>query len=177
MPNPDSTVPGVNTGAIGVLGLFVGVIVIILFNYQYISFFSAILYFALPLFIYALMFVVIYISKPGVTAGNAFISALPTVGTTYIALFISYISYLRIPIASVVAPLFVGSPPAEEQATQQGGRRKQIKRGGGCGCSTPSYSLEEVELQYPSVKGISYAFYLFFAIYIGGISGLSLPSV
>ena len=181
MSNPDSTETSPNTGGIVTLGLFVAILVIILFNFQNVPFFSAILYGALPLIIYVLMFVVLYISKPGATAGNAFLSALPTVGTTYLALFISYISYLRIPIASVFAPLFldtsaniVHAPPMEPSA-QKGGGRKQVKRGGAC-CS-PSYSLEGVELQFPSIKGISYGFYLFFAICFGGVAGLATPSV
>ena len=176
MANPDSTGNSSNISGFITLGIFVAILVIILFNYQNTPFFSAILYGALPLLIYVLMFIVMYISKPGVNVGNAFVSAVPTIGTTYLALFISYISFLRIPIASVFAPLFLDtSANIVHQGEQKGGARKNKKHVGGSCCS-PSYSLEGVELQFPSIKGISYGFYLFFAICFGGVSGLAIPS-
>jgi hypothetical protein len=176
MANPDSTGASSNMGGIMTLGFFIAILVIILFNYQHLSFFNGILYGLLPIFIYFLMSFVIYISKSGVTMGNAFMSGLPTIGTTYIALFISYISYFRIPIASVFTPLFLDSSAnivqQPLQSVQKGGAKKQ--KGGSC-CS-PTYSLEGVELQFPSIKGISYGFYLFFAICFGGVSGLNTAS-
>lgn len=173
MANPDSTAASSNMGGIMTLGFFVAILVIILFNYQSVPFFNGILYGLLPIFIYFLMSIVIYISKTGTSMGNAFMSGLPTIGTTYLALFISYISYFRIPIASVFAPLFLDSSANIVQVpAQKGGARKQ--RGGSC-CS-PTYSLEGVELQFPSIKGISYGFYLFFAICFGGVSGLNAAS-
>jgi hypothetical protein len=172
MANPDSTGASSNMSGIMTLGFFIAILVIILFNYQHVSFFNGILYGLLPILIYLLTSFVIYISKTGGTVGNAFVSGLPTIGTTYIALFISYISYFRIPIASVFAPLFLDSSANIVSQPQKGGSKKQ--RGGSC-CS-PTYSLEGVELQFPSVKGISYGFYLFFAICFGGVSGLAVPS-
>ena len=183
MANPDSTEASSNMGGIMTLGFFIAILVIILFNNQHVAFFNGILYGILPIFIYLAMSFVIYISKTGVTMGNAFLSGLPTIGTTYIALFISYISYFRIPIASVFTPLFLDSSAnivsqstqsiQSTQNVQKGGAKKQ--KGGSC-CS-PTYSLEGVELQFPSIKGISYGFYLFFAICFGGVSGLGMPTV
>ena len=178
MANPDSTGTSSNMGGIMTLGFFIAILVIILFNYHHLLFFNGILYGILPIFIYLLMTIVLYISKSGTTIGNEFISALPTVGTTYLALFISYISYFRIPIASVIAPLFLDSSaniihqplPPTTQNVQKGGKRKQK---GGSSCCSPTYSLEGVELQFPSIKGISYGFYLFFAICFGGVLGSS----
>ena len=170
MANPDSTGTSSNISGVITLGFFIAIIVIILFNYQDTSFFNGILYGILPIFIYCLMAVVIYISKSGTSMGHAFLSGLPTIGTTYVALFISYISYFRIPIASVFAPLFLDSSAnIVSQPLQKGGSKKQ--KGGSC-CS-PTYSLEGVEVQFPSIKGISYGFYLFFAICFGGVSGLA----
>jgi len=170
MANPDSTGTSSNISGVMTLGFFIAIIVIILFNYQDTSFFNGILYGILPIFIYVLISIVIYISKTGTSMGNAFLSGLSTIGTTYLALFISYISYFRIPIASVFAPLFLDSSAnIVSQPLQKGGSKKQ--KGGAC-CS-PTYSLEGVELQFPSIKGISYGFYLFFAICFGGVSGLA----
>lgn len=180
MANPDSAGTSSNTGGFITLGFFVAIIVIILFNYQQLPIFNAILYAALPLLIYVLMAMVMYISKSGATAGNAFISAVPTIGTTYIALFISYISYFRIPIASVFAPLFLDTSVnivhQSIQPEQKGGAKRHGRKHSGGACCSPSYSLEGVELQFPSIKGISYGFYLFFAICFGGVSGLAVPA-
>lgn len=226
MSNPDST--GANIGGISILGSFVGFLVVILFNYQHVSAFPILLYVCLPIVIYVLMFVVIYISKKNVDVKNAFLSAVPSIGTTYLALFISYISYFRIPIASVFAPLFLDTAaniiphPISEKAPNapnvpnvpnapmlyaptarvmndiipnepvmrtlnsinRNSRISRISRRGGShkkqsggACCNPTYSLEGVESQYPIVKGLSYAFYLFFAICFGGIFGSSIPNV
>ena len=215
MSNPDST--GANIGGISTLASFVSILVIILFNYQHVSAFPILLYVCLPILIYVLMFVVIYISKKNVDVKNAFLSAVPTIGTTYLGLFISYISYFRIPIASVFAPLFLdkavniiphpisekalsvpnalrapnalrvpgdpGDPGDLKLRTLNSIRNNNSRRGGsykkqsGGSCCSPTYSLQGVETQFPTVKGISYAFYLFFAICFGGIFGSSIPNV
>jgi hypothetical protein len=201
MANPDTTQVSSNMGGIMTLGFFIGIIVIILFNYQDRSFFNGILYALIPILTYILMSIVIYISKTGTPMGKAFVGGLPTIGTTYLALLLCYISYVRLPVASVIAPLFLGSDaniiskPAENtkngaentkkgsenaknssentkkgaENTKKGGSRRQ--KGGSC-CD-PEYSLEGIEAQFPTIKGISYAFYLFFSICFGGVVGLS----
>lgn len=187
MSNPDTT--GANIGGITTLGGFVVILVILLFSYQDTSSFYFILYGGLPIFIYVLMFFVLYISKKNTDVKNALLSAVPTIGTTYLALFISYISYFRIPIASVFAPLFLDSsaniiphsspvriPNSLVPLPQFHGGHKKKKQAGGSCCS-PTYSLDGVEAQFPTIKGISYGFYLFFAICFGGVFGSSMPTI
>ena len=208
MANPDTTQVSSNMGGIMTLGFFIGILVIILFNYQDKSYFNGILYALIPILAYILMSIVIYISKTGTPMGKAFLGGLPTIGTTYVALLLCYISYVRLPVASVIAPLFLRAnanivrKPVEKSQnstensqnskentkkgadnsqnstenkkkdavnSQKGGARRQ--KGGDC-CS-PTYSLEGIEAQFPSIKGISYAFYLFFSICFGGVVGLS----
>jgi hypothetical protein len=203
MSNPDTTETGANIGGIATLGGFVVILVIILFNYHHSPSFYFLLYGGLPIIIYVLMFVVLYISKKNVDVKNAFLSAVPTIGTTYLALFISYISFFRIPVASVFAPMFIGSTanivsqPISESATNvptntksmnapiatlpqvisKGGSYKRSKKQTGGSCCSPTFSLDGVEAQFPTIKGISYAFYLFFAICFGGVFGSSMPTV
>jgi hypothetical protein len=215
MSNPDTTETGANIGGIAILGSFIVILVIILFNYHQSSAFYFLLYGGLPIIIYILMFVVLYISKKKTDVKNAFLSAVPTIGTTYLALFISYISFFRIPVASVFAPIFIGSTanivsqPVSGNATNatnastnasinaksknapnapsassaplpstiKGGSHKRSKKQAGGSCCSPTFSLDGVEAQFPTVKGISYAFYLFFAICFGGVVGSSLPTV
>ena len=200
MSNPDATETGANIGGIATLGGFIVILVIILFNYHHSSSFYFLLYGGLPIIIYLLMFVVLYISKKNVDVKNAFLSAVPTIGTTYLALFISYISFFRIPVASVFAPIFIGStanivsqPVSESaptnvksanaaiatlpQVISKGGSHKRSKKQTGGSCCSPTFSLDGVEAQFPTIKGISYAFYLFFAICFGGVVGSSMPKV
>jgi hypothetical protein len=203
MSNPDTTETGANIGGIAILGGFIVILVIILFNYYQSSAFYFLLYGGLPIIIYILMFVVLYISKKNVNVKNAFLSAVPTIGTTYLALFISYISFFRIPVASVFAPMFIGSTanivsqPVSESATNaptnaksanapiatlpqvisKGGSHKKLKKQTGGSCCSPTFSLDGVEAQFPTIKGMSYAFYLFFAICFGGVVGSSMPTV
>jgi hypothetical protein len=187
MSNPDTT--GANIGGIVTLAGFIAMIVILIFSIcdKDLIFFDFLLYGGLPMLIYVLMFIVLYISKPNTDVKNAVLSAVPTVVTTYLALFISYISYFRIPIASVFAPLFLGSvtdivphapsyiPSVIYPQVLRGGHKKKKQAGGAC-CN-PIYSLHNVEEQFPMIEGISYGFYLFFAICFGGVFGSSMPSV
>jgi len=184
MANPDSTEVSSNMGGIMTLGAFIGIIVIILFNFEDKSYFNGILYGLLPIIIYMLMSLVIYISKTGTPMGKAFLGGLPTFGATYVAFLLCYISYVRLPIASVVAPLFLRSnanivqksEDKSEEKSQKGGARHQkggMRRQRGGDCCSPTYTLEGIEAQFPSIKGIAYAFYLFFAICFGGVVGLS----
>ena len=55
MANPDTTEVSSNMGGIMTLGAFIGIIVIILFNFQDKSYFNGILYGLLPIIIYLLM--------------------------------------------------------------------------------------------------------------------------
>ena len=244
MSNPDTTETGANIGGIAILGSFIVILVIILFNYHQSSAFYFLLYGGLPIIIYILRFVVLYISKKNTDVKNAFLSAVPTIGTTYLALFISYISFFRIPVASVFAPMFIGSTanivsqpvsgnaanaksanaptnassanassanaptnassanaksanaksanaPTNAstnastnaknatlpQVISKGGSHKRSKKQAGGACCSPTFSLDGVEAQFPTIKGISYAFYIFFAICFGGVFGSSMPTV
>ena len=78
MANPDSTSASSNMGGIMTLAFFIGILVIILFNYQTIPLFNAILYGILPIFIYFLMVIVIYISKTGTSIGSCLLYTSPS---------------------------------------------------------------------------------------------------
>jgi hypothetical protein len=199
MSNPDSSVTS-NLSAIATLGGLVVILVIFLFNYQETAYFNYLLYGGLPILVYLLASIMNLLaqqlsSKP-IQAGKAFLGGLPSLVTTYLALLISYISYFRIPIASVFAPLFLDtsvniiaknkSVPITNSATQQlGGMisslhqtifQKQIipkksKKYTGGACCSPSLTLEDIEHNNPFIKGISYSFYIFFAICFGGVFG------
>ena len=199
MSNPDSSVTS-NLSTIVVLGGLVVILVIFLFNYQETPYFNYLLYGGLPILIYLLTSIVNiiaqHLSSKSINASKAFLGGLPSLGTTYLALLISYISYFRIPIASVFAPLFLDtsvnivaknksmstSVPLTKQLggmitslhqtifnKQTKGNKNKKYIGGAC-CS-PSLTLEDIEYNNPFIKGISYGFYIFFAICFGGVFG------
>ena len=178
MSNPDSTVTS-NLSAIVTLGGLVVILIIFLFNFQEKSYFNYLLYGGLPIIIYLLSSIINILSQQ---------------------LLVSYISYFRIPIASVVTPLFldtsvnvVASPiqkavPANTSVPltkQLGGMitslhqtifhkkpvSKKAKKYVGGACCSPSITLEDIEHENPFIKGFSYGFYIFFAICFGGIFG------
>ena len=222
MSNPDSNVTS-NLSAIVSLGGLIVILIIFLFNYQETSYFDYLLYGGLPILIYLLASIMNilaqHLSSKPINVGKAFLGGVPSIVITYVALLISYISYCRIPIASVIVPLFldtsvnvVASPTQKSTlnvtANNQSGVPKQFlpptiasqkrvnlfggmltslhqavpykhtsKKGKkyiGGACCSPTLTLEDIEHDNPFIKGISYAFYIFFAICFGGIFGTSI---
>ena len=117
--------------------------------------FRVILYLGIPVFVYLLTAIVTllvqYSGCGTVHIGDVFLYSLPSMGFSFVSLLVSSFSWLRIPMASVVAPMFL--PPPE-----LGNKEK---------CCGPSMTLETIELQAPMVKGFAYGFYLFFATVFG----------
>lgn len=120
-------------------------------------YFRIVLYLALPLMVYLLTSVVTllvqYSGCGSVRIGDVFLYSIPSAVFTWIALFVSSFSLCRLPMASVIAPLF--APPLPP-----GGEDKEK-------CCAPNLSLETIELQSPMVKGFAYGFYLFFTTVFG----------
>jgi hypothetical protein len=227
MSNPDSSVTS-NLSAIVTLGGLVVILIIFLFNYHTTPYFNYLLYGGLPILIYLLVSIMNilaqYLSSKPINMSKAFLGGVPSIVITYFALLLSYISYARIPIASVIVPLFldtsvnvVANPThkstttananatANNNANNQPGAPKQYlpptiasqkrvnlfggmltslhqatshkqtskkgKKYTGGACCSPTLTLEDIEHDNPFIKGISYAFYIFFAICFGGIFG------
>jgi len=106
-----------------------------------------------------------YMTCQSVDAGRALSGTIPSVGFGAVALFLASRPLCRTPIASVVAPLFLSSPPKK--------------------CCTASMTLEEAETNVTSsgfpigkmIKGLSYGFYLWFAVLFGIVQGTSTAVV
>jgi hypothetical protein len=109
MSNPDSGVAG-NLSAIGILATLAAIIIAFLFTCKGKSYFNYLLYGGFPILIYLLASIINILaqqlSSKSINVGKAFLGGLPTLGTIYLSLLLSYISYVRIPIASAIAPLF-----------------------------------------------------------------------
>lgn len=148
-------------------GIVVFLVSFALFQWEYLwPFFRIVLWLGIPLLIYVVTGVVTLLAQysgcGSVRVGDVFLYSLPGAVFSWAALLLSSFSWLRIPIASAIGPLFVESAP-------QGNSSK--------GCCGPSMTLETIELQAPMVKGFSYGFYLFFSTVFGllvsiGFSGI-----
>ena len=128
--------------------------------------FRVVLYLGLPVAVYLLTAIVTLLAQYSgcgtVRVGDVFLYSLPSMGLSWAALLLSSFSWLRIPMASVVAPLFL--PPQPES-----GSKEQ--------CCGASMTLETIELQAPMVKGFAYGFYLFFATVFGVLVSVGFASL
>ena len=128
--------------------LFVAVTIIFFRSFSYLSFFQLLLWFILPICIYIIASFLNLagqqISCKKVNAGKAFRNSLLVLGPVYLALIIATIPYARIPIGSLFAPLF------EPKLAN-------------------TMSLIPLEVRHPTLKGISYAYYIFWGILFGQI--------
>lgn len=130
-------------------------------------------YIGIPIIAYIIGFLMnlsIQLPCGTVNVGKAALGALPTLGCTLIALLMSWITVFRVIVSSVTAPMFIGDLEDISAAPRRttGGRRM---RGG------TRAILEEVEKENPMIKGMSYGFYLFFAMLYGGVMGSSIASI
>jgi hypothetical protein len=144
-------------------------IAFMIFSWEYLwPFFRVVLYLGIPALVYLLTAVVTLLAQYSgcgtVRVGDVFLYSLPSAGFSLVALLLSSFSWLRIPMASVVAPLF--APPPEP--------RKNTDHSS---CCEPSPTLETIELQSPMVKGFSYGFYLFFSTIFGVLISIGFASL
>lgn len=114
-----------------------------------------------------------------VDAGAAFKGGIPSILTVLIGLGLASISYCRIPVASVFAPLIAGDElnivnHSTTTNILHTGRSpvNTTKR-----CCTPKVSLEYVEKVFPDVAGCGYGFYVMFSILFGFVFGNSLATI
>lgn len=139
-----------------------------IFSWEHLwPFFRVVLYLGLPLLVYLLTAVVTLLAQYSgcgtVRVGDVFLYSLPSAGLSLVALLLSSFSWLRIPMASVVAPLFTSSPESQNNKTTS--------------CCESSMTLETIELQSPMVKGFAYGFYLFFSTIFGVLVSIGFASL
>lgn len=119
--------------------------------------FTGILWMTVPLIAYLTAGLVLMGAQASacgsIHAGSAFLGALPTAAATLIGLGIARLTLCRIPVVSVVAPLFVDSSPRKN------------------GQAPPPLTVEAVENQFPMIKGMANGFYVFFAALFGMVAG------
>ncbi|NBR60267.1 MAG: hypothetical protein EBT86_01210 [Actinobacteria bacterium] len=101
-----------------------------------------------------------------INPGNAFLGGLMTPVASIVFLGLASLSWLRVPIASAFAPLLV---------SQNFATLRNFGRVNNTNFTSPHLvdirqsSLQALEAQSPAVLGISYAYYLFFAVLFGQV--------
>lgn len=154
MSDPDTSSSISNAIQASVI-VYVIVILIFIFsnNSKYINY---IIYLGIPLIIYILIVITNVMGQYNgcktVNIGKAFYYGLPGILLSWVGLFISYFSWCRTPIASVLGPLVINSANVRNSGLSQ-------------------YTLEYVESISPAIKGAGYGFYLFFMTTFGVIIG------
>ncbi len=181
MSNPDMKVSTVDslTSGIPIAILFL-IVTILLFQFRdTIRSFKLILWLGLPILslviISGVNMILQYVSCKTTNAGKALLGALPSIGAMLAALGISSISYCRIPIASVFAPLFIGKTvdiSKDKSSVSNINSLKNSKE-----CCIPKITLEFIEGQVPIIQGISYSFYIMFAVLFSMVLGTSISAI
>ena len=184
MSNPDTA--GSNTDSLMTafpIGIFFLLLTIVLFQFRdSLSSFNLILWVALPLVALIVVTVVNitsqYIACRKVDVGKAVLGALPSLGTILVGLGVSSISYCRIPITSVFAPLIIGDSVDVTQnvsnTTINSLKNSKSKESYGV---TPKLSQEAIDNQYPIVNGIGYGFYIMFSMFFGIVIGNGMSAI
>lgn len=117
-----------------------------------------------------------YVSCNTTNAGKALLGSVPTIVGVLAALIISSFSYCRIPITSVLAPLFVGKQ-VDITKDKSTATINSLKNNISKECCLPKLTLENVESRFPLVAGLSYGFYIMFGILFGTVIGSGMSSI
>ncbi len=153
---------GIPTAVIVFLFIFM------IFQWEYIMpSFRILLYIGVPVMIYFLTAIVTLLAQYSgcstLRIKDVFLYSTPSIIFSYIALLISYFSVCRIPIGSVIAPLFIQTPSSDPANPAS--------------CCGQRITLETIEKTQPMVKGFSYGFYMFFSSLFGILVSTGFASI
>lgn len=183
MSNPDIKVPTTDslTTAFPIAILFL-LITIVLFQFRDgILNFKLVLWLGLPIITLIITSVVNiiyqYITCNTTNVGKAMLGALPSVGTVLISLCIASISYCRIPVASVFAPLILGQTVDVTNNKSNTMNISSLKNNSSKECCIPKLTLETIEGASSFIAGISHGFYVMFGILFGMVIGTGLSTI
>lgn len=117
-----------------------------------------------------------YINCKRTDVGQAMLGSLPSLGTILLGLGIASISYCRIPVASVFAPMIIGQQ-VDITKNKSNTTINSLKGSNSKECCTPKLTLESVESKFPIISGFSYGFYVLFASLFGMIIGSGFSAI
>ncbi len=111
-----------------------------------------------------------------IDAGKAAMGSVPSLATVFAGLGVASISYCRIPVASVFAPMMIGKT-VDITKNSSSGSVNALKNSSSKECCVPRITLESVEDKYPLIQGMAYGFYIMFASLFGMVIGSGLSSI
>jgi hypothetical protein len=138
---------------------------------------SPILWIGLPFAAFVVIFFVNLASQQvscqRIHAGEALKGSAISAACVLLGIGVASISYCRIPVASVFAPLIAG----EDLNVVQNKGVANARNGATKRCCTPRVSLEYVEKAFPDIAGCDYGFYVMFATMFGFVIGNSKATI
>ena len=184
MANPDTTSAGSNvdsllTGFPVAILFFLITTVLFQFRDSFTSF-NLVIWLTIPLLVLVITSAVNvtsqYINCKTTNVGKAMLGALPSFAAVILGLGISSISFCRIPITSVFAPLMIGKA-VDVTKNKSTTTINSLKNSNSKECCVPKLTLESIENQYPLIAGISYGFYIMFSILFGMVIGTGISRI
>lgn len=182
MSNPDIKVPTTDslTVAFPIAILFLLITLVIFQVRESLPLFKYVLWIGFPIITVIIVATVNaitqYITCKTTNIGKALLGALPSVGTVLLGLGISSISYCRIPVASVFAPLMIGQT-VDVTKDKSNANINSLKNNNSKECCIPKLTLESIESKYPLIEGVSYGFYMMFAVLFGMVIGTGISTI
>ena len=108
--------------------------------------------------------------------GKALLGTVPTFVAIMIGLGISSISYCRIPVVSLFAPLFM-KKTVDITTDKTSNSVNSIRNSTSKECCSPKLSLQAIEQRYPILEGMSVGFYMMFSILFGMVIGTGVSRI
>jgi hypothetical protein len=182
MSNPDIKVPTLDslTLAFPISILFLLITMALFLLRDSIPLFNLVIWIGFPIITIIITGIVNvisqYITCKTTNIGKALLGTLPSIGTVLLGLGIASISYCRIPVTSVFAPLIIGQT-IDVTKTKSNVNINTLKNGISKECCIPKLTLESIENKYPLIKGISYGFYIMFSILFGMTIGTGISTI
>jgi len=187
MPTTDKSASNANSLSMGFpAAMFMFIITLFLFMYRdsisRSTSFTTVLWIVIPLVTFIIAFANTltsqYMKCNQTDVGKAALGALCSFVAVLIGLGVASITFCRIPVASVFAPLFVGKKvnvTSDKESTTMNALRNSNSNSKPC--CTPKLMLETIERDIPMVSGFSYGFYILFSMLFGTTYGSSIASI
>jgi hypothetical protein len=179
MANPDTNSSNLVTGVpIAIFFLLITTFIFLLRDS--ISNFNFVLWITIPILSFVVASVVNivsqYINCKTTNIGKAMLGAISSIIGVLISLFVASITWCRIPVATVFAPLFVGKSIniTKNKSTYN---VNSLKNNNSKECCLPKITIESIENAYPLIAGISHGFYVMFGMLFGIIIGTGVSSI
>jgi hypothetical protein len=188
MTNPDNNTNVLSTMPSPLFNLLAVVLIILLFGLfftlanSYEKLYSLFIWVLFPILSYGFTFGMNiwnqYIHCNEINLKMSALGALPMIGTIYAALLISLIPFCRIPIISIIGPLFYNKEATDDiniNMSNKNAIKSRIKD-----YSPSKMTLEEIENNSNNgyiIKGIAISFYLIFGVMFGNVFSFGISSI